>query len=427
MDVFLERKLDAESRNKMKDSTFGLPEERKYPLNDASHVKSAIAFFKYCPADKKHSLAKRIISAAKRFGVKISEDSRVWKIVHEAVMFEDEYDESNGIVLQEADKKKNKEEEDELDAQINDDNTEEIDTNPVDYTDMIDNDNDENIDDPIDYTDDEPTDDVEGDTDPIDYTQELDDTEETPTDDNPTTLADDDEPTDYTQDVDTSEDTPDDDAPQDYTQDINTDDSDPNIDNSNVKPEEPTLGGNTDNNDNSQAQLSPEEGGDDDTEPEDYTQDIDSGDGVGGTEGNPADDGSDLPPDDGTGAGMQPSGGTELQNMQNDVFSSLSPEQMKIKIANIKQSFIDLYNDVVEILERLSTVNKSSSNLESINFATITLNELKTMLNDHLVSTFETKSLVENQITLQRFLAIYAMVIKILEKVSNKTEKPDKK
>ena len=100
---------------------------------------------------------------------------------------------------------------------------------------------------------------------------------------------------------------------------------------------------------------------------------------------------------------------------------------MKIKIANIKQSFIDLYNDVVEVLERLSTVNKSSNNLESINFATITLNELKTMLNDHLVSTFETKSLVENQITLQRFLAIYTMVIKILEKVSNKQSNEDKK
>ena len=69
MDVFLEKKLDTESRNKMKDSTFGLPEERKYPLNDASHVKSAIAFFKYCPTDKKSSLAKRIVSAAKKFGV----------------------------------------------------------------------------------------------------------------------------------------------------------------------------------------------------------------------------------------------------------------------------------------------------------------------------------------------------------------------
>ena len=400
MDVFLEKKLDTESRNKMKDSTFGLPEERKYPLNDASHVKSAIAFFKYCPNDKKSSLAKRIVSAAKKFGVKISEDSKVWKIAHEAVMFEDEYDDSNGIVLQEADKKKN-----------NDINEEDVDTDPVDYTDNIDDEDS----DPIDYT---SGDTGEEDIDPIDYTQ--DDNNE---DDTPTTMADDDEPTDYTQDIDSEEDTSDD-APQDYTQDINTDDSDPNNNNSNVKPEEPTLGGNTDNN-NSQAQLSPDEGGDD-TEPADYTQDIDSGDGVDGNEGNPG-DGSDMPPDDGTDAGMQSSGGTELQNMQNDVFSNLSPEQMKIKVANIKQSFIDLYNDVVEILERLSTVNKSSDNLESINFATITLNELKSMLNDHLVSTFETNSLVENQITLQRFLAIYAMVIKILEKISSKANNSDKK
>ena len=416
MNTFLEEKLDAESRNKMKDSSFGLPEERKYPLNDASHVKSAIAFFRYCPADKKHSLARRIISAAKKFGVVVSKDSKVWKIAHEAVMFEDEYDETAGIVLQEAERKK-KDEDDLLDDEINDDDVE-----PVDYTDSID-DIDASDDDPIDYSTGDTDDDTN--TDPVDYTQDIEGEENAPEDD-PGTMADDDEPTDYTQVVDAENDPNEgDDAPQDYTQDVNPDDSDPNIDNSNVKPEDPALGGNTDNN--SQAQSSPNDGGDDETEPEDYTQDIDGGDAVDNPEGNPEGDGSDLPPADGTDAGMQPSGGTELQNMQNDVFSDLSPEQMKIKIANIKQSFIDLYNDVVEVLERLSTVNKSSNNLESINFATITLNELKTMLNDHLVSTFETKSLVENQITLQRFLAIYTMVIKILEKVSNKQSNEDKK
>jgi uncharacterized protein YutD len=101
---------------------------------------------------------------------------------------------------------------------------------------------------------------------------------------------------------------------------------------------------------------------------------------------------------------------------------------MNIKIANVKQSFIDLFNDISETLERLSVVNKSSDILEMINFITVNLSELKTMLKDFITNTFDTKSLVENQISLQRFIAIYAMNVKIIEKISAKKKtKSDEK
>ena len=76
MDFLLEA-LNAEERNKLADKEFGLPEERKFPLNDAAHVRSAIAFFKYCPKDKRKALAKRILRAAKKVGIKISPDTRM--------------------------------------------------------------------------------------------------------------------------------------------------------------------------------------------------------------------------------------------------------------------------------------------------------------------------------------------------------------
>ena len=417
MNIILEEKLNADSRKRMKDSTFGLPETRQYPLNDANHVRSAMAFFNHCPSDKKHGLALRIIAAANKHGVKVSKDSAVWRAAHESSFIEESND--NLSVVLEADKKRTKD--DDLDEEINDDDTSEVeddgDMDPIDYTQDIDGDVENTDDDPVDYTadtEDEPGTMADDNPDePMDYTQDLDTDEE----DNL-------EPQDYTNDADSSADEGDDD-PQDYTQDINTDDSDPNNDNSNVKPEDPSLGGNTDNNIQEQP-PNPDEGGDDDTAPTDYTQDIDGGD-ADNAEDNPVDGDAESPADDGMDVDNQNSDGTELQNMQNDAFSNLSPEQMKIKIANIKQSFIDLYNDVVDVLERLGNVNKSSDNLESINFSTMTLNELKTMLNDHLVSSFDTKSLVENQIVLQRFLAIYAMVVKILEKVSSKKNNADDK
>ena len=77
--IIMEAELSTEERNDLKASQFGLPEERKFPLTDANHVRSAISYFHTCPEDKKAQLAKRIKSAAKKFGVEISPNSPITK------------------------------------------------------------------------------------------------------------------------------------------------------------------------------------------------------------------------------------------------------------------------------------------------------------------------------------------------------------
>ena len=96
--------LTSKERKTIDDSQFGLPEERKYPLTDAAHVKSAMAYFRYCDADKKHALAKRILKAAKKYDVKVSEDSAVYKAAHEDADFmytmNEEYYDNSRIILE---------------------------------------------------------------------------------------------------------------------------------------------------------------------------------------------------------------------------------------------------------------------------------------------------------------------------------------
>ena len=77
--IIMEAELSAKERNDLKASQFGLPEERKFPLTDATHVRSAISYFHTCPENKKAQLAKRIKSAAKKFGVEISPNSPIAK------------------------------------------------------------------------------------------------------------------------------------------------------------------------------------------------------------------------------------------------------------------------------------------------------------------------------------------------------------
>jgi acyl-CoA reductase-like NAD-dependent aldehyde dehydrogenase len=70
--------LDAEERNAMSDSTFAFPRVRKEPLNDARHVRNAIARFDQVRdvSDAERDEAfKRIEKAAKKYGVDLAETS----------------------------------------------------------------------------------------------------------------------------------------------------------------------------------------------------------------------------------------------------------------------------------------------------------------------------------------------------------------
>jgi hypothetical protein len=70
--------LDADERNALRDDTFAFPRLRKEPLNDARHVRNAIARFDQVRdvTDKERDEAfRRIRRAADRFGVEMTETS----------------------------------------------------------------------------------------------------------------------------------------------------------------------------------------------------------------------------------------------------------------------------------------------------------------------------------------------------------------
>jgi hypothetical protein len=72
--------LSTDERNHMSDSTYAFPKQRKEPLNDASHVRNAIARFDQVKdvSDKEREEAfHNIKAAAKKHGVEVTEAS--WK------------------------------------------------------------------------------------------------------------------------------------------------------------------------------------------------------------------------------------------------------------------------------------------------------------------------------------------------------------
>lgn len=70
-------KLDQEERDELSSREFAFPKQRKEPLEDASHVRNAVARFnqvKGVTDEERDEAWKRIQAAAKKFDVELNED-----------------------------------------------------------------------------------------------------------------------------------------------------------------------------------------------------------------------------------------------------------------------------------------------------------------------------------------------------------------
>jgi hypothetical protein len=71
--------LTTKKRNSLSSQSFACPRDRKLPINDAAHVRNAMARFdqvesKFChPATAR----RRILAAAKKFGIDVSDFQKV--------------------------------------------------------------------------------------------------------------------------------------------------------------------------------------------------------------------------------------------------------------------------------------------------------------------------------------------------------------
>ena len=119
---------------------------------------------------------------------------------------------------------------------------------------------------------------------------------------------------------------------------------------------------------------------------------------------------------------MQPD---EIKQMETDMFSSLRPEQVEMKKTELKEQFVKLYETIDNTIERLTKVDRSSSDILSINFVVKKLMELKEILKDALIKKYDSNTYVENMIILQRHMAIFMALTNIMQMIgeSKKNQK----
>lgn len=144
-------------------------------------------------------------------------------------------------------------------------------------------------------------------------------------------------------------------------------------------------------------------------EDEDTDYGDDSGDSDGETDDNDSEDsGGSVDPD-------------RLKQIESELFENLSDSQKAIKLKELKNCFIKLYESCDSILEKL---NKSTAPNEDItrifDYVSNVLNNLKQYVYDYYTDTFDTRSYMENTAQYQKYLTILSTVRNILEEVKCK-------
>lgn len=146
---------------------------------------------------------------------------------------------------------------------------------------------------------------------------------------------------------------------------------------------------------------------------------------------NSTEDSSGDTPSDGSDVGSESDAGApagdntsmdeeEPVESNTDIFASLTAEEQKIKIKELKNLFGNLYSSCDEILSRIDKLDLNEDNLDSLSRISSTIYDMKIYISDYLNMVFPTKSYIENDVVFVRFLTIIKSITEILDDIGKK-------
>ena len=195
------------------------------------------------------------------------------------------------------------------------------------------------------------------------------------------------------------------------------------------EPAEGDDAGGSDEGEDSDNFMDDSEGGDDtgddtggndegDTDSSDEGEDSDNfmDDGEGDSEGDTGDESSEG---DDSGDEGEDSNNFGIDKIEDELFSTLTPEQRDIKNTELKNQFIDLYSVIGTTLDRINNVSKSNENVEALGFVTQKLLELREMIDYIITKSYATKTYIENNIIYQQCISTLNLISEFINNIPN--------
>lgn len=112
----------------------------------------------------------------------------------------------------------------------------------------------------------------------------------------------------------------------------------------------------------------------------------------------------------------------DIKKQEEEIYNSLTPEQLDIKHKELKTRFLDMYDMITTAIDRIGDVVVSEEDIEILEYVSTNLFNLKDMISDYINSVYQTKSYIENSINYNRFIAVLNGICRVLEEMNAKNQ-----
>ena len=112
-----------------------------------------------------------------------------------------------------------------------------------------------------------------------------------------------------------------------------------------------------------------------------------------------------------------PSPNDQIQQAEQNTFSDLKPEQMDIKVRELKTQYKILHDNILKSLEKINKVSHTTYDDTMLDFIVRKLVSLKNITRDALNDTFATRTYVENKFEFQRLVLIFNLIANMLSEI----------
>ena len=107
----------------------------------------------------------------------------------------------------------------------------------------------------------------------------------------------------------------------------------------------------------------------------------------------------------------------DINKIEEELFSSLTPEQIAIKNHELKNQFIELYSIIGSTLVRINDISKTNENINVLKFITEKLLELREMIDFNITTAYQTRTYIENNIIYQQCIATLNAIGDIIDNI----------
>lgn len=161
----------------------------------------------------------------------------------------------------------------------------------------------------------------------------------------------------------------------------------------------------------------------------DYTDVADSESGDGSDSGDTSGEGGDNESGSSSDSSSSSSGSDsdapvdELKKNEEEIYNSLTPEQLDVMHRELKEKYLALYDTIVAVFDRISEASVEEEHIYVIEYVSDKLSRLKQMIVDYINNIYKGKSYTENYVNYNRFFIVLAGINKILEEMVEKEPK----